>query len=331
MQIDNLIIDVPMIAVLNELKRQLAFNDIKLLNKMFDSGDDVMVCCPYHKNGQERRPSAGIRKSDGLFHCLACGETHSLPELIAHCFGSNDKLFGHKWLLNNFVTAEIEEREDILVDVRRFGISSKRDIDDIAGISDNNSKRNSRTYISEEELDGYRYIHNYMYDRGLNDDVIDLFDIGYDVKSTSITFPVKDSAGNCLFIARRSIHSKYFDLPKGIDKPLYGLRELEQLGDYEDVYICEGVFDCLRFWCNGKPAVAGFGCLYNELQMSQLRDLKARHLIDALDNDAPGREGAKRIRRAVKNKIFTSIVYPKGKKDPGELTDEEIQNLEETF
>ena len=79
MQIDNLIISASVDDILTELKSQLAINGIQLLDKTFDSGDDIMVQCPYHKGGQERRPSAGIRKSDGMFHCLACGETHSLP------------------------------------------------------------------------------------------------------------------------------------------------------------------------------------------------------------------------------------------------------------
>ena len=86
MQIDNLIIHTPLITILSTLKSELALGGINRFEKMFDSGDDVMVCCPYHKDGQERRPSAGIRKSDGMFHCLACGETHSLPEVISYCF-----------------------------------------------------------------------------------------------------------------------------------------------------------------------------------------------------------------------------------------------------
>ena len=64
--------------VLDELKRQLTINKIPYLHTIKDSGENIQVSCPYHKSGQEKRPSAGIRKSDGTFHCFACGETHIL-------------------------------------------------------------------------------------------------------------------------------------------------------------------------------------------------------------------------------------------------------------
>ena len=54
--------------ILSELQAQLRLNNIPLLQKTTDTTNDIMVQCPYHGNGQERRPSAGIRKSDGLFH-----------------------------------------------------------------------------------------------------------------------------------------------------------------------------------------------------------------------------------------------------------------------
>ena len=38
----------------------------------------------------------------------------------------------------------------------------------------------------------------------------------------------------------------------------------------DKVYVCEGLFDCLRLWCNGKYAVAGFGCLFNNYQARQV-------------------------------------------------------------
>lgn len=334
MQIDNLIINVSLFDVLTELKEQLNINGIQLLDKMLDSGDDVMVQCPYHKNGQERRPSAGIRKTDGLFHCLACGETHSLPEMITHCFGSSDALFGYRWLVKNFSSVEVQNREDIKIDLERNHVSDKSRV--LA-----NRTNNKSVCITEEELDSYRYTHPYLYERGLNDDIIEKFDLGYDKRTDSITFPVRDKNGDCMFVARRSVKTKYFDIPKGIDKPLYGLYELMQsvriprgAGRYpiivpDDIYVCEGLFDCLRLWCNGKFAVAGFGCLFSSYQIKQLQDLPGRSLILALDNDKAGIAATQRLRKLLTNKIIKEVVLPPFRKDIGECTDNEIQNLKE--
>lgn len=322
MTIDNLYIPYELNEILLELRSQLNANGIQLLSRMIDSGDDIMVQCPYHKNGQERRPSAGIRKSDGMFHCLACNETHSLPEVISYCFGHrNDMLFGHKWLAKNFVSMKVNERDDFELDLTR----------DIARQIEQATK-----YVSEEELDTYRYTHPYMYKRGLTNDVIELFDIGYDRQRDCITFPVRELNGKCLFVARRNVAYKRFDIPKGTDKPLYGYYEVakraRELGTYlDEVYVCEGLFDCLRLWCNGKLAVAGFGCLFSLLQIFELSQLPTRKLVLALDSDAAGQVATDKLKDQITDKIVTTVILPTGRKDIGECTDEEIQNLQEEF
>ena len=334
MIINDIQFNVELIDILIELRNELNSNGIELLSKMKDGPYNVQVCCPYHKNGQERRPSAGIRKEDGLFHCLACGETHSLQEMISHCFGRTDDtvgIFGWQWLLKNFATVQIEERKDVVIDCSRFVRSD--------------SDRDDRGYISEVELDKYRYIHPYMYKRGLTDGVIELFDVGYDAETDCITFPIRDTKGNCLFVARRSVRTKWFNYPVGAEKPLYGLYELyhkpltvqkNQIGFRGgkifpgEVIVTESMLDALSFWTIGKYAVALNG-LGNELQFQQLRDLPCRKLILATDNDRAGREARKRIRQNVQNKLITEYIFPDNRKDANECTKEELKHLIEVF
>lgn len=322
MKIDQTIINADLLDIIQTLKKQLALHNIQRFAKYFDSGEDVMVCCPYHKDGQERKPSAGIRKSDGMFHCFACGETHSLPEVISYCLGYKDALQGYKWLITNFATTEVQERGHITVSFNRGLNATVHSV--------------SSSTISEEELDKYRYTHKYLYERGLTDEVIEQFDIGYDKATDSITFPVRDINGDCMFVARRSVRTKHFDLPKGLDKPLYGMYELSRTS-YQgtrghrlpEVYVCEGLFDCLRLWCVGKFAVAGFGCLFSNYQVKQLQDLPCRTIVLALDNDEAGWKANERLRKLLTNKIIKEVVLPDGRKDIGECTDEELLNLKE--
>lgn len=326
MYINGTQFNVEVSEIIAELKSQLASNGIDMFYKTFDSGDNVMVCCPYHKHGQERRPSCGIRKSDGIVNCLACGKTVGIDEMIANCFGYSDPVWGYRWLISNFSTISVEQRADIELDLDRH---SKPTVND-------------PYFVPVDELDSYRYIHPYMYERGLTDEIIGYFDIGYDKTTDSITFPVRYwgslNFGRCLFVAKRNIKTKRFDLPKNIGKPLYGLYEIwgacMQQTTTEllpEVYVCEGLFDCLRLWCNGKYAVAGFGCLYSDYQLKLLEGLPTRKLILAFDNDKAGKDGADRVRRSIKNKIITEVILPDNKKDIGECTDEEIQNLNEVF
>lgn len=331
MKINDIYFNTELEEILNELQSQLAINGIHLLQKQKNSGEYIMTQCPYHGNGQEKKPSAGIRKSDGLFHCFACGEVHNLQEVITHCFGHYDDLagtFGWQWLLKNFMTIQVEERKDVELDFSRT--------------IRNNSRNNSTLYITEEELDSYRYIHPYMYKRRLTDDIIELFDIGYDKETRCITFPVRDVLGNTLFIARRSVNTKYFNYPQGAEKPLYGLYELMQMKTstfkelfpdeftMDEVIICESMLDALTAWVYGKPALAMNG-LGNELQFKQLKELPCRKLILATDNDEAGMKARERIRANVTNKIITEYRFPKGKKDLNDLEKWEFEQLEEIF
>ena len=319
MLVNGMMITTDISDVIKELKEQLAEQGVSLFAKTFDSGSDLMVCCPYHKEGQERKPSMGIRKEDGMCHCFACGETASLPEMIAHCF-NQDIIFGNKWLLDNFVVVQAEERN--------LDLNLSREPQ---------SREYYQTLVPEEELDRYRYYHPYMRKRGLTDDVIERFDIGYDKKTDSITFPVRDTNGGCKFVAKRKIKFKQFDLPKGIDKPLYGEYELyrvlrnAEFDRFKEIYVCEGLFDCLRLWCNGKYAVAGFGFLFSIKHIEELENLPTRKLIFALDNDFAGQVATEKLKRTVRGKIMTTVILPDGRKDIGECTDEEIQDLRETL
>lgn len=332
MIVDKIQINADLYDILVELKQQLQYNDIQLFHKIepgTEFNKDVQVCCPYHKEGQEKRPSAGFRKEDGLFHCFTCGEVHSLPEVISHCFGKNDMgIYGWQWLLKNYGTVEREERKNVELDFSRVGNKSNRDI----GFGDSSSFY--RQEITEEELDSYRYIHPYMYKRKLTDEIIETFDIGYDKNTCCITFPVRNINGKTLFIARRSVNVKFFNYPQGVEKPLYGLYELTRQQDsYMEVIVCESMIDALTCWVYGKPAVALNG-LGNALQFKQLRDLPCRELILATDNDDAGCRARERIRKNVKNKIITQYDYlsfPKGAKDINDLSEEEFKNLKKIF
>ena len=338
MIINDIQFNVSLEEIFVELQTQLRINGSVYFQKEYrDSGTHIQVQCPYHGEGQERKPSAGIRKKDGIFHCFACNEVHSLPEVISYVLGYNDILGkeGIKWLTKNFATVQVEERKDVDLDFDRKTGRKNRS-------SNNSTMSNSKdNFVTEEELDKYRYYHKYWKERGITDnEVIELFDLGYDRQQETITFPVRDERGNCLFVARRSVISKFFNYPEGVAKPLYGLYELytewsiagiDELDlYYYDVFVCESMIDCLLLWQAGWYAVAlnGTG---NDLQFKQLRDLPVRKLILATDNDVAGQKARKRIKQNVKYKIITEIEFPEGIKDVGDLGKagrfEDIKNI----
>ena len=319
MQVEDFIFNADLESILEELRKQLSINHIQLLQKVpKQSGNSLQIQCPYHGNGLEHKPSAGIRKTDGMFHCFACNEIHTLPEVISHCFGHEDMgMFGWQWLMKNFATVKREERKGIELDLVRNNTYN----------NDNHS-----TFVDAEELDKYRWYHPYWKKRGITDEyIIELFDLGYDKETKCITFPIRDRNGNCVFIARRSVRTKYFNYPSGVEKPLYGLYELYQQESFpNEVIVCESMLDALTCWQYGDYAVALNG-LGNSLQFKQLREMPCRELILATDNDEAGLKSRARIRRYIKNKIIKEFVIPEGKKDINELSNAEYKRLSKIF
>ena len=304
--------ELDLISIIYELKQQLSYKS--LFNQIKDLPEDIMVTCPFHKGGQERKASCGIRKADGWVHCFTCGESCSLQQMISRCFGYNDYgQYGIQWLKNNFL-GEISDKRNIHIDIDRIS-----------------PKKEASKFVSEEELDKYRYWHPYMKTRKLTDEVIDLFDVGYDVNTDCLTFPVKDENGNCLFVARRSVKTKFFSYPSGVDKPIYGLYEIKKVfPNTQEVIICESMINCLTCYCYGKPALAlnGTG---SDSQLEELCKLPYRRIILALDPDDAGNKGSMRIMKKLRGKKMVSrLLIPVGK-DVNDLSKEEFDNLDEVF
>ena len=322
MEVNNHVILDDTQDILIELRKQLELNGVKRFAKFIDSGKNIQTNCPFHKEGQERKPSFGINKNTGECHCFGCGWSGTLSEMISNCFGKDDfGAYGNKWLIRNFLSVAVESRPDIDVDFcRRKKITSE-----------------TKKYISEQELDSYRYTHPYMYKRKLTDEIIDLFDIGYDKSSDCITFPNRDINGNCLFIARRSVKTKFFNYPQDVEKPVYGLYECNICAKTiknwfpDEIIICESMIDALTCWVYGRYAVAlnGTG---NENQFKTLRNMPNRKFILATDMDEAGLKARERIRQSLGNKLVTEYVWDINvAKDINDMNKEYFDSLKEVF
>ena len=254
-------------------------------------------------------------------NCFSCGWAGTIEEMISELYGYQDEgKFGKRWLIKRFNTVEIETRPNIMEGFH--GRNIKNDI--LVGRCSSNIpdkiSDNQDTFISDEELDKYRYIHPYLYERGLTDEIIERFDIGYDKARDEITFPVADLYGTIRFIASRSVKNKFFRLPKGEDKPIYqGYRFVT--GRYRTAYITESFLNCLTCWKYDKPAMALIGT-GNRKQYEILNKLPVREYILAFDPDEAGRKATERFKKNVHGKIIKELVYTDNR---------DINDLQEEF
>ena len=332
-------VQIAVYDALQALKSELVADDIDYLKDIKDGPENVMITCPFHKNGQESKPSMGVKKQGGIAHCFTCGEVVDFTELVSYCVnGTKSSRYGTTWLMNryrDFTFSTLKEQlkinefrgkdRDKLIVAKSRGESLDRNI--------KTGKKISKHFVSEEELDKLRWTHNYWAKRGITDEsIIELFDLGYDRERKCITFPVRDKQGNCEFVARRSVVTKFFQYPPGVTKPLYGLYEIYNTSYISgsrrgvSLFVCESMIDCILLWQSGHIAVALNG-LGNDRQFEQLKELPIKHIILATDNDEAGQKARARIRKNVPNKLFTDIIFPKNIKDIGECSREQIDNI----
>lgn len=311
---DDYVIYTPVDQVVEVLKISLFERGIYRFSVIKQTNDNVMTNCPFHADGQERKPSFGI-SSKGECHCFACGyATKSFPVFVSDLFGYADNgAFGKKWLLSQILSSPEEQPRMFSLDfTNRY-----------------NNKANHKDIISEEELDSYRYIHPYMYQRHLNDDIINRFDVGYDKSRQCLTFPVKDLEGDVVFVATRSVLSKFFTLPESQSKPIYGAY-LFRTGKYKKAVICESILNALTCWKFNIPAMALMGTgSYSQIEV--LSRLPVCEYYLALDPDNAGNLGCSRILNSLKGRhILYRYNLPPGK-DINDLDSEFLSIKPELF
>jgi len=294
------------------------------------------VHCPFHNNGQERKPSCGCSLEGetrngntyypGTWHCFACGVTYPFSVGVQEILKLKNTTMEEHPELQQYVNTDIQVQKDSLIpDQLMTNIFST-----FAAADLRTRVLHKQEFVSEEELAGYRFTVPYMYERKLTDPIIEKYDVGFDPNHIPpgrkkplpcVTFPVKDLQGNVLFICRRSIEGKYFNLPQGIEKSVYGIYELPP--ETKEVIICESVFNALTCVAYGHPAVALFGT-GTTYEMDQLKKLGIPNYIVCLDNDEAGNRGAAKIKKALsKTSMVWTMHVPEGK-DVNDLTYEEF-------
>ena len=309
----NKVIETPIKDLVEMLRQQLYVFHIDKLQRVEYKQRNARITCPIHKGGHEHTPSCDILLYDkggvpaGTVSCFACGYRASFVKFVGDCL-------------------EIPYRQaaEWVLSISKYSLLD--DVRDIPELEINEFKNNYNKLmpVTLEELKEYDYIHPYMFKRGLTDELIDKFEIGYDPKTKCLTFPVYVD-GKCLFVARRSVTHKMFNMPKNLyPKPIYGLDYITD----DEVYVCESILNALTIWKYGKQAIALLGTGSHD-QINMLNNTGIRRFILALDGDEGGMNGTKRLIEGLTNSIVTILKTPTDGRDINDLTKEEFENLEE--
>jgi DNA primase len=309
--------------VVDDLRAELHAEGKMLLADTKYSSSDLMVTCPKHNNGMERKPSCGISLVDkerngklypkGTAHCFTCGFTADMAEFASFCWGTNDRNFGKRYIIRKYNTMDIAQRPTIQLNFKR------------------NRAVAPYKYIDESELDNYRYTSDYLYSRNFDDNTIAFYEYGLDIQNNAITLPIRDHKGGLVFVKKRYINpppdgDKYMNA-SGVPKQhiLYGFHQVLQLilainngtcsnkkleENYRryGIFLTEGEFNASYLFQNGYPAVSLLGRILFEdrtkkhiLQKELLLRYGIRNVVPWMDNDQPGHEATEKIVGQLRN------------------------------
>jgi DNA primase len=297
-------------------------------------GKNYRAQCPFHMDSD---PSFSVSDEKGIFKCFGCGKSGDAITFVELYEGIS------------FIEAieKIAEFFNLDVDIKRQAEHGYYKF----------YKELSEAYMEELYKPENRPALDYLYKRGLTDEDIKTFKIGYapigkhlpleiakknnmtqfsswgftkkhDAFEGRVIFPIEDINGRVVGFSGRVVGEgqvKYLNSPNTIffnkSKLLYNFaRAQEFIKTYEFAFIVEGFFDVISLWKNGlKNAVAIMGTAFTNEHLYLLERV-AKNLIIALDNDAAGEQATKRlIYPALKNDFNVKILKINGAKDLDEL------------
>lgn len=312
--------------------------DIGLGHKMKQvsgyKGENVMFLCPFH--GERNNPSAGILvtpSGETYGQCFACQEKFSIESLYAEQKGIT------------FTQAQDELAEKYEMVVR---------LPDIDGLIKDRRKRRVNGGKREKFVLENIYLapfksgketDPYFYERGFTEETMRECKIGYDKQKKRITIPIFHKDGSLLGVIGRALISnekskeyrkvygtepKYFIYERfPVEQALFGCHEFPK-GEKTAILV-EGSLDRLKMRQMGYKNALGMLTSHvtrRGIQPEILRSLGIKRVIFFHDNDEAGHKGKYSTYKTLQGEFMCmDVEYPEGKKDPDELTMDEIEDM----
>jgi len=270
------------------------------------------VVCPNPEHDTTKKHFQ-INALKGLVHCFAqCGISGSYEHAIATIEGITER-----------------NARKVILRHTKMGSSSVRPERNGAGVLSGNSSESGNTSRTES-LEYSTFIPQagieYLESRGISEQAIAHFEIGWDSEDLRLVIPAKDKNGVVRFLIKRAIKEsawpKYL-YTEGFPKTslLFGACDLDPgMIRSHGIVLVEGSIDRIRLWQLGiTNAVATLGTGISEIQARIVERFRPPYVYLMFDRDTSGVHGIEIARRRLPKSNLRVCRYPKGKFDPGEL------------
>jgi DNA primase len=280
-----------------------------------ETNNDFLCYCPFHSN--RHTSSFSVSREKGAFICFnpSCGESGTLIDLIKRVMNKND------FQAMRFISTKESEALDNFDELLSEAMEVKPDFEEF----DTEILEKLHSGIKESEK-----AKAYLKSRGINDESINHFELGYSESLDMVVTPVHSPDGTPIGIVGRSVEGKSFknstNLPKS--KTLFNVHRAKKIGD--QVIVVESNFDAIRIHQAGFPNVVATLGGFLSTEQQRILNRYFNKIIIMTDADSAGRELGKSISNKLRNKdiLWASDsygkIYPHDAKDAGDMTDQEI-------
>ena len=306
--------------------------------KEMDGGNKILMSCPFHKSGQENRPSCVLNFSE---YTRRKNESDPNSELVTFPAG-----FMYCWsgcqsrsIIHGYASVVYNDTEvSTIVEVcRELADSIHEDFEDLLALT---GLGNEPVEWESEEVEQIAHeptgfvpcgvysprkpittpvVPKYALQRGVSAEVCKLFGLFEDSAQGKIFFPYRGEDGMVLLYQTRETATKRFDYPSGAPRVIYGAYELLHSSQTLDnvtvacntVFIVESVFNALTCRTYGFPAVAMLGSStdYAELK-TLLKRANVSSVVIATDNDESGNKGRRKLQKYLGEFSQHSFIVP---------------------
>ena len=289
-----------------QVKRVLTGAGVDIMSEV-DS--DYIIFCPYHNNS--RTPAGEVDKSSGLFYCFACQHITDLTQLVMTTT-SRSYFEAARYIKSKETASDLSY--DIEKQLQEKPVYNQYDQVLI--------KR-----LNSQALESPRAMRYYA-GRLITEESVKKFSLGFSEKQDMVTIPVHSPDGIEVGFVGRSIEGKDFKNTPGLPKSKV-LFNLHRVKTSSRVYIVESSFDAIRLDQCGFPAVATLGANVSNIQTDLLQKY-FNNIIVIADNDEAGGNMKSKILERLGSRVSV-IQLDKQYKDIGDMADEDIKNLDESF
>jgi DNA primase len=181
--------------------------------------------------------------------------------------------------------------------------------------------------LNQQALESPRAMRYYL-GRLITEDSVKKFSLGFSEKQDMVTIPVHSPDGMEVGFVGRSIEGKDFKNTPGLPKSKV-LFNLHRVKTSSKVYVVESSFDAIRLSQCGFPAVATLGANVSSTQTDLLQKY-FNNVIVIADNDEAGGNMKTKIVERLGSRVSV-VKLDKQYKDIGDMSDDAIKNLDESF